>query len=167
MNIMSNKDEFNYARICVGKIYSYSVCEDGTVIKTSRKHYRESTVKPYLKRGKATVKINGKEYVLKRLVAKYFMGLKDEDNVIIKDNKPFNCHKNNLKIISKSDLGRQTGYKSGRAKPVVVDGIEYQSVRKCAKELHCSYQTLSDYLNGKVKKSVVTENDINVIRYGV
>lgn len=153
------KDELNYSRICKGKIYSYSVCEDGTIIKTSLKRYKESNVKPYLKDGKATVKINGKEYILKHLVAKHFKKRHDDDNVINIDGNPFNCSVDNLKVISKRDLGFQTGYMS-RSREVIANGIKYRSVRECAKALFVSYQTLFDYLSGKVRHSVLQGLDI-------
>jgi len=52
-----DKDGLQYSPICDGELYTYSVCEDGTVIKCSQKLGRESTAKPYLKSGQATVKI--------------------------------------------------------------------------------------------------------------
>lgn len=149
------QDELNYSRICTGQNYTYSVCEDGRVIKTSRKHYAESHVAVWLKRGKAAVKINNKEYILKNLVAQHFItDYKKGDTVITIDGNPFNCNKRNLQVISKAEAGRQSGYLS-MSKPVIADGIRYKSIRECAKAHYVSYQTLLDYINGKVKHSIL------------
>ena len=96
---MNNKDGLNYKRVCVGKMFLYSVCEDGTVLKTSRKWYRESRVTPYLKRGMVVVKINGREHTLKNLVARHFhKDYRAGDYVEVMGGNPFNCSVKNLRI---------------------------------------------------------------------
>lgn len=152
---MSYNDRWNYARVCTGKVFYYSVCENGTVIKTSRKLYKESKVKPYLKRGHAVVKINGKEHTLKNLVAsKFIESYRKGDYVEVIDGDPFNCHVRNLRLYSQAEHGRRTGYRSS-SQPVIVNGVEYRSIRECAKALHVSYQTVLDYLSGDIKHSVL------------
>jgi len=148
-------DAAHCSRICKGKRFSYSICEDGTVIKTSRKHFIESKVTPYLKSGMAAVKINGKEYTLKNLVARHFIpGHRKGDYVEVIDGNPFNCKRENLRSYSKQEHGQRTGHRS-RSHKVIVNGVEYRSIRACAKALHCSYQTVLDYLSGGIKHSVL------------
>lgn len=150
-----DKDALLYSRICSGRRYSYSVCEDGTVLKTSRIHYVENKVTPYLKRGKATVKINQKEYTLKQLVARHFIkGYQEGDYVEVINGDPFDCAAWNLRIYTQSEHGQRTGHLS-RSQKVVANGVEYRSVRACAKALFVSYQTVLDYLSGNVKHSVL------------
>lgn len=65
----------------------------------------------------------------------------------------------NIAYISKVELGRMTGAKSNR-KPVAKLGADgavlefYSSARECARQNFCSYQTVIDRCNGKVKKSM-------------
>lgn len=147
-----------------GKMYVYKIGNDGTVIKCSKKLYRESTSTPYIKDGKMAVKINGKEYYVKHLVAKAFIdGYKKGAPIIHKDGNPKNCSIDNLMLITKTELGRITGGDS-RRKAVIVNGTEYYSVRECAKHLYCSYQTVLDYLAGKVKSSVLDGMEIKYAR---
>ena len=89
-----DKDALNYAHICTGKMFTYQVCEDGSVIKTSRKRFVESKVKPYLKRGHAVVKINQKEYKVKNLVAAHFIkGYRKGDYIEVLNGNTLNCEK--------------------------------------------------------------------------
>ena len=144
-----------WARICKGKKRGYSVCEDGTVMSTALKNYSEKALKPYLKRGKATVKVNNGERAVKNLVAKYFVdGYRPGDYVETVDGNPWNCAAKNLRLYTQREHGQRTGHRS-RAKRIIANGIEYRSIRECAKALHVSYQTLLDYLNGGVKHSVL------------
>jgi hypothetical protein len=142
------------------KNFVYQINRDGKIIKTSKKMFRESRVKPYNKCGKLAVKIAGKEYHVKHLVAMaYISDYRKGDSVVLKDGNYKNCKLGNLIIFTKSELGKITGGDS-RRKPVMANGVEYYSVRDCAKSLNCSYQTLSDYLSGKVKNSVLAGNAI-------
>lgn len=144
-----------YSRICKGERFSYKVREDGVVFKTSNKCFKESRVCVYLKRGMAVVKINQKEYTLKNLVARHFVdGYRDGDYVEVVNGDPFNCAAKNLRLYSKAEHGKRSGYRS-RSQKIAANGIEYRSVRECAKALHCSYQTVLDYMNGSVKHSVL------------
>ena len=148
-------DALMYSRICAGKRYFYSVCEDGKVIKCSRVRYVESEATPYLKKGHATVKINRREYTLKNLVAKHFIkSHRAGDYVEVLGGDPFDCAVWNLRLYTKSEHGRRTAPRV-KSQRVIVNGIEYESVRKCARALHCSYQTVLDYLGGNVKHSVL------------
>lgn len=153
-------DSTIFRPIIEGKIFVYKIGDDGTVIKCSKKLYRESKSTPYAKRGKMAVKINRKEYILKHLVAKAFIdGYKKGLSVTHKDGNFKNCAVDNLVVFTKEELGKLTGGDSKR-KPVIANGNEYYSVRDCAKSLNCSYQTLLDYLSGKVKNSVLSGVDV-------
>lgn len=83
------------------------------------------------------------------------------ENVIPIDGNELNCNIQNLKLIEKREVARITGPMS-RSQAVVVQDKgrkpkEYSSIRKAAKALYVSYQTLLDYLTGKYKSSVLNK----------
>lgn len=142
----------------------YWASEQGYITRTFRKSLKEHYVKPYIKDGKATVKINGKEIVLKNLIARLFnKEYKEGDSVICIDGDLWNCTAVNLKVYKKRELGKRTGWMSKSKAVLVGEGLEFRSVRAAAKHLFCSYQTLLDYLNGKVKKSVLADISVRYI----
>jgi len=159
--MMDYDDDLDWKRIPVeSKVYAYQVRADGMIIRTSKKRFVESRVKPFMKRGKLMVKIANREYCVKHLVAAAFMPrYRKGYGVIHRDGDPVNCGLGNLVVMSARKLGRVTGGDS-RRKPVTYGGVEYYSVRDYAKKLYCSCQTLSDYLNGKTRKGVLTGKDI-------
>ena len=160
-----DKDTLNYSRVCIGRMFIYQVCEDGTVIKTSRKMHIESKVTPYLKRGKATVKINGKEHTVKNLVAAHFLdGYTKGAYVEVVGADPFDCAVWNLRLYTKKEHGHRTGGNNRRSQRVIANGIEYRSIRQCAKALNASYQTVLDYLNGRAKHSVLRGISISLAK---
>lgn len=122
----------------------------------------------YLKSGYRTIKVRNKENRMSQLLARTF--LKDWYPgccVGYKDNDPTNLDIRNLYIYSMRTHGKKTGYKS-KSMPVIVtrknpkETIKYRSVREAAKALYVSYQTLSDYLNGTVKNSVIDKLKVGV-----
>ena len=160
--VLSKTDALLYSRICEGKRFYYSIREDGVVIKTSKVRYIESQATPYSKRGKATVKVNQCEYTLKNLVALHFIkGYKTGTPVEVIDGNPFNCSVENLRVYTYQEHGRRTGHLS-RSRKVTANGVEYRSVRACARALHASYQTVLDYMSGSVNHSVL--RGINISR---
>lgn len=105
------------------------------------------------------IKICNKYYSVKRLVAEsVFPNYNHRMSVVCRDRNPKNCDYNNLIVTSKKNLGKATGHLSSRRTPVFVNINEqwrpYRSVRAAAKAIHCSYQTILDYLSGKVNNSV-------------
>ena len=82
-----------------------------------------------------------------------------DENVVPIDGNELNCCITNLKIVDKREVARVTGPMSQSQVVVVKERnkppVEYSSVRKAAKALYCSYQTLLDYLKGKYKTSVL------------
>ena len=152
---LTKTDLMLHSRICEGKRFYYSVREDGAVFKTSKVRYIESRAAVYIKRGKATVKINQKEYTLKNLVARHFVPeYCDGDYVEVIDGDPLNCSADNLRLYTQAEHGRRTGHRS-RSRKVIANGVKYRSVREAAKALYASYQTVLDYMNGRAKHSVL------------
>lgn len=142
-----------------GKRADYCVYADGRVTRTWKKSMVEELVKVYLNKGKAKMKCGQKEFVLKHIVAAAFLPeYRTGAAVICIDRNELNCSVDNLCVVGKRQLGRLTGHKSKSHKVTVEDlntgeVKKYRSVREAAKSLHCSYQTVLDYMNGKIKKS--------------
>lgn len=98
-----------------------------------------------------------KEVKVSRLVAETWLNLKNGQSVAHKNRNKKNNDISNLIVTSKSSLGKATGHLS-KAKKVAlyIDGIQakvYRSIRQAALDNGVSYQTINDYLEGKVKKS--------------
>lgn len=132
---------------------------NGIIIRAWIKTMREDCVKPFMKNNIAYVKIAGKTMILKSIIAECFIpGFRKGDRVICKDGNEFNCALDNLKVITKSEQGRNTGYLS-RSIPVQItingDVIEYRSISEAAKALYISDETLRQFLYGKINKSVL------------
>lgn len=143
--------------------YWFSVSEDGKVLRTNKKTYNEVIVPPFYKKGKtAAVKVNGKEQLIKHLVAAAFLvGYESGMGIFHKDGCEKNCSADNLVLVSRSDLGRMTGAMMQRRTPVkllnlaTAEVCTYASIREAARSLFCSYQTVIDYINGRVKNSAL------------
>jgi len=108
------------------------------------------------------IKLDNKEYSAAKLVATYFVSNPGKYKyTYILDGNPRNLRYDNIKWVSKSELGKLTGYRS-KSKPVRVrtkrnkDFKEFRSVRSAAKYLNVSYQTLLDY----IKKSTRPKNSV-------
>lgn len=89
--------------------------------------------------------------------------------VVCIDRDEMNCAADNLCVMTAKRLGRLTGHKA-RGEAVVVrdkrtgEIKKYRSIRRAAVGLCCSYQTMLDYMNGKVKNSVLNDYQIKKIR---
>lgn len=101
--------------------------------------------------------VNGirKEYSVLRLIWETYVGeIPPGHRVIRKYDKSASLH--NLQLISLQDLGKKTGYKGNSKEVALFKNGEFvkkwRSSRNCAKNLFCSYQTVCDICNGKVKK---------------
>ena len=155
-------DGLLWSRIDNGKQFIYAVREDGKVLRCSRDDYDEQYVAVYLKKGHATVKLNNREHRLKNLVAEHFIpGWSPGCPVVCIDGNPLNCDKKNLRVYSKQEHGIKTGWMS-RSQPVIINGVEYRSIREGAKAIYTSYQTVLDYLSGNVKNSCLDGYDIRL-----
>ena len=106
------------------------------------------------------VKIENEAVKVKSLVAREMCPKYNSQqySVVLKDGNPKNCDWYNIEIFTKQELGKKTGILAGKNKKVSINGKVYESVRAAAKELFVSYQTLLDYLSGKVNKSVIPKN---------
>lgn len=75
------------------------ICEKGYITRTFLKSFKEHYVIPYSKRGKAAVKIQGKEHILKHLIAEHFSSeYKKGMSVICIDGNEMNCDIENYVI---------------------------------------------------------------------
>lgn len=119
------------------------------------KNGKERELKPYLHKGKAAVKIEGKIYYIKHLVAaEVFSNYKKGMPVIVNDGNQFNCDAYNISIYTKRELGKLTGGNSRNIK-VIINGITYKSIRQASKVYFVSHQTISNKLKNKYKNTVI------------
>ena len=148
-----------YKLIESGKLYDYYACSDGFVLRVLRSTYAEEKVKPYIAKGKVTVKINFKDVRLATAIARAFVPGHRKGAVIAhKDGDKYNCRADNLEIISSREHGRRTGGRNSRCRAVIVKepgGCErrFDSVRQAAAEYFVSYQTMLDYMKKPGKRS--------------
>lgn len=145
--------------------HKYYVSNQGYVLSVTSKSYKEYKLSGYIKQGRKNalyvVKIGTTEHCIKHLVAKAFLpeyrGL--DSNIFHKDGNIKNCRADNLIIAPKREVAKITGAQSRSQAVIVIDsnGLEttFSSIRKAANYLNCSYQTLLDYMNGKIRKSVL------------
>lgn len=149
-----------FEQIDESKLFLYYACSDGYILRVLKSTYEESRVRPYKKRGYLAVKVNQKEMVLKQVIAKTFLKDYFDGAVVTHKNGDFkDCRMENLLVLSKGEHIRSTGKTSrGQAVSVTFQNGErkcFASVREAAKGLHCSYQTVLDYLNGTYSSSVL------------
>ena len=157
--------ETKYEFIQESKFKKYYACSDGYVLSVSKKDYSEQKLKGSRKKKSygyvLLVKINGKEYCVKHLIAKAFIKkYKENESVIFhKNENNEDCSVDNLLIIPKNDVAAITGAMA-KQMPITVtypDGKteKFNSARSAAKALYCSRQTLIDYMKGTFKSSVL------------
>jgi hypothetical protein len=145
-------------KILEGKRGTYFANKTGEFFIKYKKSGNIKYLTKYENRAHKTVDITiaQKTYVAKNLIAKLFVrGYKDGDIVVQKNDDPFDCSLENLKVIPKSEYAKET-YGLIGAQPVGLfeDGKlvkQWKSARKAAKDLFCSYQTVMDTCNGKWK----------------
>lgn len=107
---------------------------------------------------KLTIDGKPREEILMQVIAKTFLGACPAGYVPYHVNGcQLDNYLNNIKYISREELGLKTGRKS-RSRSVFkvnVDGEAvdvYYSAREAARKNHMSYQTVMDRCNGRVKK---------------
>lgn len=100
----------------------------------------------------------GHQTKVSRLVAEaWFKEFNESLSVIHIDGNRNNNDIANLKLLTKSELGRRTGHLSS-SKPIARYNRDgklvnvYRSVRRAAKEVGVSYQTVLDKANGKLNR---------------
>lgn len=151
----------------------YCIYGDGTITRTWKKSLIEEKVKIYMHHGKAVAKCGNRELIVKHIVAAAFLpGYKKGASVVCIDGNERNVAAENICIVKKEQLGRLTGHKS-RSQAITVKNLstgeikKYRSVRRCALALNCSYQTVLDYVSGKVKNSVLSGYKIKAVANNV
>ena len=123
-------------------------------------------LKPYLRYCKilhrkrkhtAIIKIDGKEFNCRKLIATLFIRpLQSNEVVILRNGNNLDLNVKNMFITTKSNLGRITGGKSSKARKICYcDYLGYKqiysSARSLAKYLGISYQTVLNIAHGKTK----------------
>lgn len=103
-------------------------------------------------------KYKSKEFNAYKIMAEMFLRpLKENEVCIPKNNNREDLRVSNLFIITKSQLGKITGYKTSQTRKIIyTDNLgyktTYRSARQAGIELGTSYQTVLDICNGKRKK---------------
>jgi hypothetical protein len=154
-----------YARLQAGERYLYSVRSDGQVLRTNKKNYAETVVKPYSCNGKRVVAIRRKKYNVDALVAKNFLAdYKPQCIIQHLNGDEWDCDKDNLRIISRADFNARATLKSAtegkHLRPLIIDGVYYPSVRAAARGVYVTLQTLKNYLAGRHKCRCLAGMDI-------
>lgn len=152
---MSVKDNPNFRQINNTNYYVSIFGDIYRVCKT-----KDRKLHPYYKKdkGKMLIKINGKEEIFAKLVWEAFKGkVPDGYSVVHKLGKKDNAL-SNLKLMSRKELGTNYGKHTTRTKYYYCEETKrvYKGTRECAKALHISRQTVSDYANRIVKKPMYT-----------
>ncbi|MFR1041219.1 MAG: HNH endonuclease [Faecalibacillus intestinalis] len=114
-------------------------------------------LKPFMHNtGVFLIKIHCKSHAVSRIVYELFEGPIPEGYSILHKNRIRSDNSiTNLKLATKNEVGRYSGFRTSRKKVVIYDATHdcyYRSTREAAKKLHISRQTVSDYCNMKVKK---------------
>lgn len=126
------------------------------------------TMKPSIKNGSLVIQLtdaSGKRkwHKVYKLVQLTFLGPAPPGKVVYRKNgDKLDVCVNNLAFISRQDLGRMTGAKSGRKAVLKLDEDDeivevYSSARKAGRENYMSYQTVMDRCNGKVKSKLAPD----------
>ena len=108
---------------------------------------------------KLTIDGKSKEEILIQVIARTFLGPCPAGHVPYHINGcQLDNYVNNIKYISRKELGRLTGAKSKRQPVAKIDSngeiVEvYSSARECARQNYMSYQTVMDRCNGKCKSA--------------
>lgn len=143
---------------------TYSVDTLGRFYIKWKKSGKKREIFPYIKKKTNTdkkylaVKIDGKEYIAKNLIAAVFIrSYKKNDIVICNDGDFRNIRLDNLNIVQKKEYCKERTT-SKNAKVGLFENNElvqsYPSTRKAGSALFLSRQTICDYCNNKVKKPI-------------
>jgi len=141
-------DSWDCIRIAEGKLYTFSLREDGTLLKTRKKDLRESKAAVSYKKGKAFVYIGKIAYRLDSLVAKHFLrGYRPNDLIEHINGNEKDCGAWNLRIVRRGDFAKKT-CRNKLCIAVIADGVEYPSISACAQALYVNEGTIQKYLKG-------------------
>ena len=141
-----------------GKYFLNNLGEFYRVYKTAS----PKQLRGYISHGRYVVKLTSnkttKEYGAHILVWKAFNGTIPKGYIVArKTGILLEIQLHNLYLITKSEWGKKTGHRSASYEVIELDdsGNEinsWRSARRAAKDLHCSYQTVMNICNKKVKK---------------
>lgn len=142
-----------------GKLY---FIHTSGVLAVKYKNGKERLIKGTLNnRGHLVVKIEGKTYKIKNLVAaETINGYKAGMSVIMKDGNPTNCDCYNLKVLTPKQLGTATGGLTNKSQKVMINGKIYNSIRQAALSIYVSPQSLSEYL--RTGKSSIIDRSLDI-----
>ena len=139
---------------------TYLISNHGRVKRVYKNGFKLLT--PYKKHGKRLViKINNgekiREYYIDDLVAKAFLECEEGMCKYHKDGNIYNNHANNIGFITRKELGKISGHKSGNL-PILKIDIEtakildeYDSIREAGRENYISHESIRLCIKGKQK----------------
>lgn len=135
----------------------YFATNEGWIYSLTKKNKVRKTLVGFRKKGVRTIKFGNKTIAAKNLIAHLFYeDYKEGDIVLQKDGSYYNVSLENLVVVPKERYSIVTGALSkSQAVGLYEDEKlvkKWSSARKCAKDMYCSYQTIMDYCNKKVKK---------------
>lgn len=158
---MKNIQEINYKDEIWEKIldFKYEISNYGKIRRFYKYKYRY--LKTFRKGSIQVIKLHidkkEKVYNVAKLVIETFNRKVNREEVVYHKNGIISDNRlSNLQIISRSEAGKMTGWKSRRKSVVMLDseGVItriFKGTRDAAKKLFISRQTVSDYCNRKVK----------------
>lgn len=121
--------------------------------KSGKKHYLSKYMNNY--KGYLAVSMKRNSYCAKNLIAMIFLeGYQKGDIVCCKNNDPTDVRADNLKIIPKRIYAKSTyGLISAKKVGLYDENGKlvrtWASARRCAKDMYCSYQMITDICNNK------------------
>jgi hypothetical protein len=139
----------DFSLVCASsKRKIWHVSTKGVVISEDRLNGKTITLRNSNHSGIVRVAISPlRDSELKRVMWKTFKGnIPNGYCITMINGDETDCRMDNLKLSRLTEVDSSIAGKSKRM-AVIVKGMRYESVRKAAKSLNCSYQTLSDYLN--------------------
>lgn len=126
-------------------------CTFYKVTKDGKKH----KVNPRQHHGKWTISVDKHEFSAPKIIGQYILGVDVEKNYVFNGGA---LRLNNIKVVPKHDVHANNGYKASvkqRRKVGLYEDDElvrtWDSVRKCAKDMFMSYQTVIDTCNNRYK----------------
>jgi hypothetical protein len=141
----------------------YIVSKQGQVFRLTKKGELVES-KGWISNGKYLIKLskNGKTKEISKAVTVWqaFMGEIPKGHLVVRKNGVReDVYLQNLKLLTCQENGKLTGGTARSKEVVLIDELgdevnSWKSARRAAKELYCSYQTISDICNKKRKDPV-------------
>lgn len=136
--------------------FLWYVSSYGYVFRINKKTNDKMIIAPYIHNDNLCVKIKGKCFLMKRLVAKYFYRNFDDNMcVVLKDGNQSNCKISNIKIVKKNYNCKEYSWRA-RSIPIVYEenGEKkvFKNITRLAKYLYVDPTTIKNYVYGKVNR---------------